>query len=394
MRCTACSSTSENQGRSIEDGLRKQTLTVQGGKDTARVTPVDSPALQPLVSIIIVAYAAGVHLPTCLSALQQQLYAPIEILVVDTTPDDPLLKTLRQEFPRVRFIVAPKNLGYAGGNNLGFVHARGEYLAILNPDTEPERHWLQSLVTAASLSPDPVVATSKILLFDHRERINTCGNTVHYTGRATCRGLGEDKGCYNQSEFVSAVSGAAFLIRRDLFGQLGGFDERFFMYLEDTDLSWRAALVGVRCLFVPGSIVYHHYETRVSPPKLFFLERNRHLMLLHNLRGTTLRLMVPALLLTELVTWAFAALRGGAYVRAKLRAYAWIVRNRGLIKATRHRIQRQRVAGDAAILQRFDYRLDMGQVSSPSVASIARFVADGPFFLWLRLLLFLIRNDV
>lgn len=348
----------------------------------------------PLVSVIIVAYAAGRHLPVCLRALEQQTYSPFEILVVDTTPHDPLLETIGQGFPRVRFIAAPKNLGYAGGNNLGFTQARGEYLAILNPDTEPEADWLQALVTARLTARSPVLVTSKILLFDRRERINTCGNTVHYTGLTTCRGLDDSEDRFIAPEFVSAVSGASFLIGRELFGQLGGFDERFFMYLDDTDLSWRAALLGVRCLLVPGSIVYHHYETRVGPTKLFFLERNRALMLLHNLRGTTLRLMVPALLLTELVTWAFAALRGGAYVRAKLRAYAWIVRNRGLIGETRHRIQRQRVAGDAAILRGFDYRLGVGQVSSPSVAFIARFVADGPFFLWLRLLLFLIRNDV
>jgi GT2 family glycosyltransferase len=353
----------------------------------------DSKATPSLVSIVIVAYASSRYLSICLNALQQQTYPSFEILVVDTTPDDPMLATLQQGFPHVRFITAPKNLGYAGGNNLGFAHAQGKYLAILNPDTEPERQWLEALVVAVSSSVEPVMATSKILLFDRREQINTCGNTVHYTGLATCRGLEEGADRYNQAEFVPAISGAAFLIPRDLFGQLGGFDERFFMYLEDTDLSWRAALRGVRCLFVPESIVYHHYETRVNPKKLFFLERNRLLMLLHNLRGSTLRLMIPALLLTEFATWGFAVLRGMPYARAKLLSYAWLARNRALIRDTRHRIQRQRSVGDATIMQHFDYHLSVGQVSSTPLVVIAKVVMDGPFFLWRKILLFLIRSD-
>ena len=348
---------------------------------------------QALVSVIVVAYDAARFLPTCLLALQQQTYKNYEIILVDTTPYDHHTADVAKQFPHIRFIAAPKNLGYAGGNNLGFTYARGEYLAILNPDTEPDQEWLRSLVIAVSASPEPILATSKILLFDRREQINTCGNIVHYTGLATCRGLEESKEQYIQTEYVTAVSGAAFLLHRDLFYKLGGFNERFFMYLEDTDLSWRATLLGIRCLFVPDSVVYHHYETRVSPEKLFFLERNRYLMLLHNLRGITLRLMAPAILLTEIMTWGFVALRGSAYAHAKLRAYIWIIRNRASIAEGQRRVQRQRVIGDATVVREFDYRLVIGQVASPPIAFIAKIVADWPFYLWQRFVLSIIRRD-
>lgn len=336
----------------------------------------DQPAL---VSVVIVVYNAKEHLARCLDSMSRQTYPRIEIIVVDNASSDGGTAGLATRFPRVSLIQAGENLGYAAGNNLGFAHARGDYIAVLNPDTEAEPDWLAALVRALEGDPAAGLATSKILLFDRRDRINTCGNDVHYTGLAFCRGLERPAAEYTQPEVVPAVSGAAFLARRSLIERIGGFSERFFTYLEDTDLSWRAALSGFHCVFVPESRVYHHYTVRVGPVKMFYLERNRYLMLLQNCRFPTLLLLLPALLLAECVTWGYAALRGPRHIGAKLRAYWWVLGHRREIAAARRRVQRTRRVSDRAILSRMGWHLPIQHAVPNSLAASFRRVVDAPF---------------
>lgn len=331
------------------------------------------------VSVIIVAHAAAAFLPTCLSALRQQTYTRHEVILVDTTPFDAQTAAVVRRFPEVYFIAAPTNLGYAGGNNLGVAHARGALIAILNPDTEPTPTWLAALVEALTTFPTAGLVTSKIVFFDRRDTINTYGNDVHITGLATCHGLEEPSAKYMEPLEVAAVSGAAFLVRKALFIRLGGFDERFFMYMEDTDLSWRAYLQGFTCVAIPESIVAHHYRTSVTPQKLFHLERNRIVMLIHNLHYRTIFLLSPAFALIELLTWAFALLRGWDYLCAKARTYRWLLHHRHSILNQRRRVQQTRIVADAAILTHFGYQLHIDQLSSPLLAIPLRLLLE-PFF--------------
>ena len=347
----------------------------------------DPPRPSPLVSVIVVAYNAEQYLRACLATLRWQRYPSFEVIVIDTGTRPEATAAIVARFPEVRLIRAESNLGYAGGNNLGLAHVRGDYLAVLNPDTEVEPGWLAALVAALEEEDRAGLATSKILLSDRRDRINTCGNDVHYTGLAMCRGLDLPASAYADREPVAAVSGAAFLIGRELFTRLGGFDEHFFMYLEDTDLSWRASLLGFNSLFVPESVVYHHYVTRVSAAKLFYLERNRHLMLLQNLQFTTLVLLAPALLLMEGLTWGFATLRGAGYLKAKLRAYRWIGTHLGTILATRWRVQATRCVDDRALLRHLGHRLAWGQLTSGMLMMIVSIIAEAAFLAWRRAVL-------
>jgi GT2 family glycosyltransferase len=176
-------------------------------------------------------------------------------------------------------------------------------------------------------------------------------------------------------------------MRRALFEQLGGFDERFFMYLEDTDLSLRAALAGFACRFAPESVVYHHYAVRVGAAKTFHLERNRYLMLLKCYQTTTLLLILPALALVEAVTWGFALLSGPAHLTAKLRAIGWLARHLPAVLAARRQVQATRQVSDQALLQRFDSPLAFEQMLSGPRLRLARALCDRPLALWRRALL-------
>jgi len=251
----------------------------------------------PCASVIIVNYNGDATLERCLRSLCAD-GGDYELIVVDNASTDGSADMVERDFAQVRLIRADANIGFGEGNNLGVRAATGQFLAFLNPDTVVEPGWLAALI--APLEADPLIGltTARVLLLDDPQRINTCGNEMHYTGLTLCRGMGAKRGALAEPADVDAVSGAAFAIRRDLYEALGGFDGSFFLYMEDADLSLRARLAGYRCRYVPAAVVYHAYTLRFGPRKTYYQERNRYLMLLKGMRWPTLLALLPALLLT------------------------------------------------------------------------------------------------
>ncbi len=333
----------------------------------------------PRASIIIVNYNAGEKLNACLRSLTQDRHPDDEIIVVDNASTDGSVNGLERAFPDVRFLRSVVNLGFAGGNNLAVQHATGEYLAFLNPDTVATPGWLDALIDALQRSPQIGLATSKILLLKQPDRINTCGNDMHYTGLTLCRGMGMPASSFSEPEEVTAVSGAAFAMRRDLFEQLGGFDETFFLYMEDTDLSLRARLAGYHCRYVPSSVVYHDYTLRFGPNKTFYQERNRYMMLLKALHWRTLAAMLPALLLSEIVTWGFTLLREPRRVGNKLNAYAWVAKHWREVSIRRAGAQALRGCCDYDVLSNCSHQLHFEQVEPAFLTRHIHIVFDGMF---------------
>ena len=189
---------------------------------------------------------------------------------------------------------------------------------------------------------------------------------------------------------VGAVSGAAFVIRKDVFEALGGFDEMFFLYMEDTDLSWRAHLAGYKCVYVPSSVVYHDYTLRFGPKKTFYQERNRYLILLKGLQWRTLLVLLPALFLAEVVTWGFMLLQERKRLTNKLRACAWVVKHWGQIMRSRRQVQAMRRVRDRDLIARCTHRLAYEQTGSGFIARLAHLMFDPLFFVLHRLALALI----
>lgn len=335
----------------------------------------------PRASVIIVNYNGRKYLEQCLSSLLQEDYPDYEALVVDNASSDGSADYVETTFPTVKVIRSGENVGYGHGCNLGLEYALGEYIAFLNADTKGGPGWLQALVSALECHPDAGLVTPKILLTSQPERINTCGNQVHFTGLAFCRGAGRPAGEYDLTEEVPAVSGAAFMTRRSVLEEMGGLDGQFFMYLEDTDLSWRARLSGYRCLCVPDAVVYHDYGLRLTPQKYYYLERNRYLILLKNLRWRTMLLFTPALILSEVVTWGYALLRGPRYLAQKLRGYLWLLRQGRSILQARRAVQRLRRAPDREVLRAHTHRLAFDQAMGGPLAFLAGRIFNPLYFL-------------
>jgi GT2 family glycosyltransferase len=368
-------------------------------------------------SVIVVSYNSRADLEPCIESILRELGSQDELIVVDNGSTDGSADLVAERFAQAR-LIRGANTGYAGGNNRGAAAATGEFLVFLNPDTELWPGALDALLApleqanTAGQQPisddrrptttatdygnglnglrnsqgDIALTTACVVHKGQPEVINTCGNTMHYTGLTYCRGGGRPRSEYTASAEVDAVSGAAFAMRRALFIELGGFDERFFMYVEDTDLSWRARLAGYRCLYVAEAVVAHDYRPSYSPAKAFYLDRNRHLLLLKNVRGATYLRMLPGLLLGEIVTGGFLLLKGPRYWGVKPRVYRWLWKHRRAVRAARHSAQPHRRAADRELLGRLTYRLDFRQLAGRTISRLAA-LAFHPAF-WAARLLF------
>lgn len=315
--------------------------------------------------MIVVATNERHHLVDLLPSLARQNYNPFEVLVVDNGSSDGGPELVEAQFPSFEVVRNGANLGYLKANNRGFKTARGDVLVVLNPDTEVEPDWLAELAAALDRHPDAGLATSRILMFDDRTLVNTCGNEIHLTGLTFCRGLGRPRSEYEEELPVGAVSGCSFAIRRSVLDQIGGFEEELNPYLEDTDLSWRARLAGNRIVYAPRSIVYHKYALRMRPQKFAYLEENRLVVLVKSVRWRTLVLLAPALLIAELMTWTYAVAKGRAYALAKLRSYGRLVRGWPRLLERRRQVQHLRRVPDRELMGQLTWRLPLDQVIGP-----------------------------
>jgi len=269
-----------------------------------------------LASVIIVTYNHRSFIGACIDSVQRQDY-PFEIIVVDNESTDGTPEFIRGTYPAIQ-LIRNENTGYGAGNNLGVRYAKGEYVVVLNPDTIVEKDWLRNLISP--IQPDPaVITTPKILLYDG-SAINTCGNINHFTGLTFTRGLNEPPESWNREIPVSGVSGACFAIKRDTFLRFGGFDERFFLYNEDSELSWRAYRYHCTIRYVPSSVVRHNYSLSVIPGKIYHLEKGRYLILKEYLSPKFALIFLPSLLTAELLTFGYALSFGREGLSAKCRA--------------------------------------------------------------------------
>lgn len=242
---------------------------------------------RPTASVVVVNYNGRAHLDPCLKALREQdVDGGLEVTVVDNHSNDDSIEHLRRYHQWVRLITSTRNAGFAAANNLAIRVARGEYVVLLNNDTRVRPGWLAALVDSAEREPRAGAVTSKLLFADRPNVIQNTGGVLLSDGSGGDRGTGEvDDGRFDAHEEVFGFCGAAALLRREAIEDVGVLDETFFMYYEDTDLSWRMRLRGWKILYDPRAVVEHGHAQTSSEWSDFFLfhvDRNRLLMILKN----------------------------------------------------------------------------------------------------------------
>jgi GT2 family glycosyltransferase len=306
------------------------------------------------VAVVIVNSNADLFLGEALDRLARQTLRPARVIVVDNASTDRSVDDLEQRHPTVEVIRLEQNVGFGGANNIGVQSASDcGWVALLNPDAFPEPRWLETLLEAARIEPDYSFFASRLLLADDPEKLDGTGDVYHVSGLAFRRDHGRavESVARPRAEVFSPCAAAA-MYKRSAFVDAGGFDERFFAYLEDLDLAFRLRLAGHRCLYVPESTVRHVGSPttgRTSDFTVFHAQRNMVWTYAKNMPTPLVWLYLPEHLLVNLAALAAYSLRGQARVvwRAKLEA----VRSLPRVLAERRRLQAQRRA-DAWQLRR------------------------------------------
>jgi GT2 family glycosyltransferase len=242
---------------------------------------------QPTVSVIVLNYNGRVFLDGCLTALaSQQVEGGFEVLVADNGSWDGSPAHVRERYPWVRVLEMERNLGFSAANNRAFGQAAGRHVVVLNNDANVRPGWLRGLVEAAEADPRVGAVTSKLVFAHSPGVIQNVGLLLFSDGGGGDRGVGEpDRGQYERREEVFGFCGAAALLRRQALQDVGGFDETFFAYYEDTDLSWRMRLRGWKVVYEPSAVVEHAHSAtnrEGSPFFRFHADRNRLFTLVKN----------------------------------------------------------------------------------------------------------------
>jgi GT2 family glycosyltransferase len=241
-----------------------------------------------LVTVVIPTLSADSRLAECVASLGRQTRRDFEVVIVDNSGRGLVRRNGVVSDSCV--IENKENAGFGTAINQAFHNSRAPYLATLNDDAVAHPQWLEALVCALERRPDAGMAASQVRLFGEH-RLDSAGMLVCGDGSSKQRGQGRPPEDFPVAEETLFPSGSAALYRRSMLEDVGGFDDRFFLYCEDTDLGLRARWAGWKCLYVPEAVVEHHYSHSAgpdSPLKAYLVERNRLFVLAKNFPGAML----------------------------------------------------------------------------------------------------------
>lgn len=323
----------------------------------------------PLVSIIIVVYNNQDYIKRCIDSVLSAKYEPKEILVIDNASTDNSPTILSKFGNKIKLISNASNTGYAQANNQGVKFSKGKYLFILNPDTVVTANFLEPLITTAETSSKIAACQPAIFLLHNKHTLNLSGKQTHYLGFDWIVNF-ESTTVPPKHEMVS-FSGCGILINKEAMIAAHMFDESYFMYYEDTDLSWKFRLLGYSMVFVPQSKIFHDYK--LFPPekylqskrKMSFLERNRLATVLKNYSAKTLVIIFIPLVTIELAMTLFALINGWFFT--KIKGYSELWRSRAHLLKERAFIQNKRTVSDRAIVSEFSPTIDFVYASNPVI---------------------------
>ena len=205
----------------------------------------------PLVSIIIINYNGKSYLEKCLESIKKIKYDNLEIIVVDNHSTDGTMEFLVQNYPSIITLKLDKNYGFAKPNNMAAKITKGDFLLFLNNDTEVTPNFLTELVQV--LVGNNQIGICQSLLLKPNGEIDSSGDFIDTIGVVY-----NSKKPIDKIREISSARGASMIIRKELFLDLGGFDEQFFVSFEDVDLGWRTWIKGYKVVINPKSVVYHH----------------------------------------------------------------------------------------------------------------------------------------
>jgi len=297
------------------------------------------------------------YLHECINSIRKQDYqGRMQIFLTDNETSQDSFRLLKEIAPEAQLVLNKKNDGFAKGNNDSIKEAllQGfDYIVLFNMDTVVSIGCVSELVSVAEKDVNIGAVQARLMLYEEKDKINSLGNITHFLGFGYCIG-------YNKPHFAKASrgrritnihypSGAAVLFKKEVLGQVGLFDENYWMYNEDQELGWRIWLAGFKCVLASNAVVYHKYEFAKSIKQYYFMDRNRILSILLCYKLVTLILILPAFLFMELGLIIFSIKSGWFKEKMRVWGYFFSIKHwRWIIKA-RKRNQSMRVVNDKEI---------------------------------------------
>lgn len=264
------------------------------------------------VTIIIPNYNGLAFMEPCFKALKAQDYQKFQVLVVDNGSTDGSVEWLKEH--QVPSVFLPKNTGFSGAVNTGIRSASTPYVILLNNDTEPAPGYVGELVRAIERSERIFSVSAKMVQLYHKELMDDAGDMYSLMGWAYQRGVGRSSNRYRRPVRVFSACAGAAIYRREVFDQIGLFDEMHFAYLEDIDVGYRARIAGYHNVYCPGALVYHVGSgtsgSKYNAFKVRLAARNNVFLNYKNMPDWQLALNILPLALGMLVKYRFFKAKG------------------------------------------------------------------------------------
>jgi len=304
------------------------------------------------VAVIVPNWNGKDVLPACLNSLQSQSLKP-HIVVVENGSTDGSEKLIAARYPQVTVLSQSKNLGFAGGVNVGITHALDrdyKYVALFNNDAVADKNWLKELVKTLDKNSEAGIATCSFLSSDGK-RFDSTGELYTIWGLSYPRGREEPvSAAYATQTYVFGASGGASLYRTTMLQQIGLFDEKFFAYYEDVDLSFRAQLAGWKVVYAPEAIAYHKIgatSSRIKGFATYQTMKNLPMLFWKNVPLGLIPYILPRLFI---VYWAFVAssiLKGKGW--PALKGLLIYLKNQPYVFKERRKIQKSKTVSNTYI---------------------------------------------
>lgn len=300
-------------------------------------------------------------MPACLASLAKTRYQPTEICVVDNLSKDGSLDYLKTNHPSVRLFALSENLGYSGAYNRVMPAVSGEFVVLLNFDTEVEPNWLDQAIELFQSNSRIAAVQPKLRALQRKEFFEYAGASggfIDRYGYPFARGrimaeLEQDSGQYDDARPVHWASGAALIVRRSTYLECGGLDDDFFLHMEELDLCWRYWLFGYECWVAPLGVVYHFSGAALSAErlaKMYYNHRNSLVMMIKNYGARRLLCYFPVRMLLDFLTMLAAPLRKEPKRSwAIVMAYGYLLRNIFHIFSKRKHVQSRRTVADSKL---------------------------------------------
>lgn len=209
------------------------------------------------VTIVIPNYNGKHFMKPCLESLDKQVCRDFEILIVDNASSDGSLEYLEEHYPSLEVIPMDKNYGFSKAVNVGIRHSKTPFVILLNNDTVVEPHYVQEMIRAIESSDKIFSVSSKMIQMYHPDLIDSAGDLYTLVGWGICRGAGRPVTNYQKPGLIFSACAGAAIYRREVFEEIGYFDELHFAYLEDIDIGYRAKIHGYHNCYAPAAHVYH-----------------------------------------------------------------------------------------------------------------------------------------